>query len=254
MSSIRVEDPRKRRPTSRRVFGALPQFRAASFVPPAGDEVDLDARVEVAERLGELLGTHPPVATDQLAALVAFDLCKRRPNRQSSERRLEGRRTTYPRACDPDRQHPRPDRERDRGRGRHHDRTIVGRPLHGRDVLRALDTVLQQDLESLREAQQQVGMGDDGLSAGSAAERRELADLLDGDDLPGHIARIRSIAGAHPNGASCCDARQQRARRVEARRASPASSRPILGRRRGGARRSPEAAGRSRPQRGGLSG
>ena len=52
------------------MFGALPQFRAASFVPAVDDEVSLEVRADLAERLGQLIGTRPPVATDQLATLV----------------------------------------------------------------------------------------------------------------------------------------------------------------------------------------
>jgi hypothetical protein len=60
-------------------------------------------------------------------------------------------------------------------------------------MLRDLDTVLQHDLDTLRDAQLQAKAGDGGLTAELASERKELVDLLDGDDLPGHIAQIRAI-------------------------------------------------------------
>jgi hypothetical protein len=176
-----------------RVFGALPQFRAASFVPPVDDEVSLDVRAELAERLGELLGTHPPVATDQLAVLVRATFASDVQITSRVNAGLRGAGLPIPEpvtrtASILDRIENGTDAE------------VVTTTAQswvdlsrGREVLRALDTVLQQDLESLRAAQQQVRGGDDGLSTGLAAERRELADLLDGDDLPGHIARIRSI-------------------------------------------------------------
>ena len=177
-----------------RVFGALPQFRAASFVPPLGDEVDLETRVEVAERLGELLGTHPPVATDQLAALVRTTF--------ASDLHITGRVSAGLRGAGLPIPEPatRTASILDRIENGT-DAEVVTTAAQswldlssGRDLLRALDTVLQQDLDTLRDAQQQVRAGDDGLKADLASERRELADLLDGDDLPGHIARIRSIA------------------------------------------------------------
>ena len=176
-----------------RVFGALPQFRAASFVPPVDDEVSLDVRAELAERLGELLGTHPPVATDQLADLAraTFSSDVQVASRVSAGLRGAGLPIPEPvtrTASILDRIENGIDAE------------VVTTTAQswvdlssGREVLRSLDTVLQRDLETLREAQQQVKAGDDGLSADLASERRELADLLDGDDLPGHIARIRSI-------------------------------------------------------------
>lgn len=176
-----------------RVFSALPQFRAASFVPALGDEVDLETRVEVAERLGELLGNHPAVATDQLAALVrsTFASDVQIASRVSAGLRGAGLPIPEPvtrTASILDRIENGTDAE------------VVTTTAQswvdlssGRDFLRALDTILQQDLEALREAQLQVRSGDDGLTPESAIERRELADLLDGDDLAGHIARIRSI-------------------------------------------------------------
>lgn len=176
-----------------RVFGALPQFRAASFVPPVDDEVSLDVRAELAERLGEVLGTHPPVATDQLAALVRtmFASDVRITSRVSAGLRGAGLSIPEPvtrSASILDRIENGTDAE------------VVTATAQswidlssGRHILRALDTVLQHDLETLRDAQQEVKADDDGLTVDLADERRELADLLGSDHLPDHIARIRSI-------------------------------------------------------------
>jgi len=60
----RLKDPRDRRLEN--VFGKLPAFRAAAFVPQR--EVDLDMRARVAKRLRQVTGQREPIATDQLAA------------------------------------------------------------------------------------------------------------------------------------------------------------------------------------------
>jgi hypothetical protein len=176
-----------------RVFGALPQFRAASFVPALGDEVDLETRVEVAERLGELLGTHPPVATDQLAGLVRSSFASDIQIASRVVASLRGVGLPIPEPV------TRTSSILDRIENGT-DAEVVTTTAQswvdlssGRESLRGLDTLIQQDLETLRDAQQQVRAGDDGLSVELASERREVGDLLDGDDLPGHIARIRSI-------------------------------------------------------------
>jgi hypothetical protein len=176
-----------------RVFGALPQFRAASFVPPVDDEVPLDVRAELAERLGKLLGTHPPVATDQLATLVRSTFAS---DVQIVSRVTAGLRGLGLPVPEPvtrcagilDRIENGTDAE-----------TVTTTAQSwldltaARDLLGGLDTVLDQDLETLREAQQQMKAGDDGLTAAQAAERQELDDLLGHDNLADNIARIRSI-------------------------------------------------------------
>lgn len=176
-----------------RVFGALPQFRAASFVPPVDDEVSLDIRADLAERLGELLGTHPPVATDQLAALVRSTFAN---DVQIVSRVTAGLRGVGLPVPEPvtrcagilDRIENGTDAEAVTTTAQSWiDLTAA------RDLLSGLDTVLDQDLETLREAQQQTKAGDDGLTAEQVAERQELADHLGDDDLAGNIARIRSI-------------------------------------------------------------
>jgi hypothetical protein len=176
-----------------RVFGALPQFRAASFVPPVDDEVPLDIRAELAERIGGLLGTHPSVATDQLAELVRVTFA---PDLQVASRvsaSLRGAGLPIPEPVN------RTSAILERIENGTDAEVVTATAQSwvdlssGRDILQALDNVLQQDLETLRDAQQQVRIGKEGLSSELAGELRELADLLDGDDLSGHIARIRSI-------------------------------------------------------------
>jgi hypothetical protein len=176
-----------------RVFGALPQFRTASFVPPVDDEVSLDIRAELAERLGELLGTHPPVATDQLAKLVRRSFAS---DVQIASRVRAGLRGAGLPIPDPVTQTASILDRIENGT----DTDVVTTAAQswvnlstGRDLLRDLDALLQHDLDTLREAQQQAKAGDGGLTAELASERVELVDLLDGDDLPGHIARIRAI-------------------------------------------------------------
>jgi hypothetical protein len=56
-----------------------------------------------------------------------------------------------------------------------------------------LDTVVQQDLETLRSAQSAASAGAEGLAADLVGERLELADLLAAEELPANIARIRAI-------------------------------------------------------------
>jgi len=61
---VRIASPRDSR--LERVFGTLPGFRAATFVPQR--EVDPDMKARVAKRLHKLTGNRPPLATDQLAS------------------------------------------------------------------------------------------------------------------------------------------------------------------------------------------
>jgi hypothetical protein len=177
-----------------RVFGALPQFRAASFVPPVDDDVPLDIRAELAERLGELLGTHPPIATDQLAKLARHSFASDVQIASRVRAGLRGAGLSIPDSISQtasilDRIENGTDTD------------VVTTAAQswvnlssGRELLRDLDAMLQHDLDTLRDAQQQANAGDGGLTAELASERMELVDLLDGDDLPGHVARIRAIS------------------------------------------------------------
>ncbi|MBX7132279.1 MAG: BREX system P-loop protein BrxC [Fimbriimonadaceae bacterium] len=176
-----------------RVFGALPQFRAASFVPPADEEVDLNVRGELAQRLAEMLGTRPSVATDQLAALVrsTFASDVQIASRVSASLRALGLEIPEPVA----RVSGVLDRIENDG-----DPEVVTTTaqswlnlLAGRKMLAGLDTVLEQDLPTLREAQRQVTASEDGLDNELRAQRDQLADLLGGEDIPKYIAQIRSI-------------------------------------------------------------
>ena len=63
----------------------------------------------------------------------------------------------------------------------------------GREALVALETVVQQDLETLRSAQSAASAGDEGLAADVVTERLELVDLLAAEELPANIAWIRAI-------------------------------------------------------------
>lgn len=176
-----------------RVFGALPQFRAASFVPPIDDDVPLDVRAELAERLGELLGTHPPIATDQLAELVrtTFASDVQIASRVNAGLRGAGLRTPEPVT--------RTTSILDRMEAGTDSETVTTAAQSwndltaGRDLLEDLDEILEHDLPTLRHAHQQVALGDDHLTTELIAERAELADLLAGDDLAANIARIRAI-------------------------------------------------------------
>jgi len=176
-----------------RVFGAIPQFRAASFVPPVDDEVPLDVRAELAERLGQLLGAHPPVATDQLASLVRSTFAS---DVQIVSRVIAGLRGVGVFVPEPiSRCSGLLDRIENGS-----DAEVVTTTAQswidltaGRSLLGGLDTLLNQDLETLREAKEQLGAGDGGLTVDQISERQELSDLLAHDDLVGSIARIRSI-------------------------------------------------------------
>jgi hypothetical protein len=175
-----------------RVFSALPQFRAASFVPPADDEVDLNVRAELAERLGELLGTRPSVATDQLAALVRTTFASDIQIASRVSASLRGLGMEIPETI------VRVTGILDRIESGLDPEVVTTTAQSwqnlatGRKTLAGLDTLLSQDLATLREAQRQADLGDDGLDADLIAERQRLVDLLGGDDLATHIAQIRS--------------------------------------------------------------
>ena len=176
------------------MFGALPQFRAASFVPAVDDEVSLEVRADLAERLGQLIGTRPPVATDQLATLVRSTFA---PDMQIASRVSAGIRGLGLKV-------PEPVTRASQVLERFDDAsdpevvTTTARSwvdlTAGREALVALDTVVQQDLETLRSAQSAASAGDEGLAADLVSERLELVDLLAAEELPANIARIRTTS------------------------------------------------------------
>ena len=175
------------------MFGALPQFRAASFVPPVDDEVSLEVRADLAERLWQLIGTRSPVATDQLATLVRSTFA---PDMQIASRVSAGIRGLGLKVPEPvTRASQVLERFDDAS-----DPEVVTTTAQswvdltaGREALVALDTVVQQDLETLRSAQSAASAGDEGLAADLVTERLELVDLLAAEELPANIARIRAI-------------------------------------------------------------
>lgn len=176
-----------------RVFGALPSFRAASFVPPIDDDVPLDVRAELAEHIGELLGSHPPIATDQLAQLVrsTFGSDVQIASRVNAGLCGAGLRVPEPvtrTASILDRIENGTDSETVTTAAQSWNDLTTGRVL-----LEDFDKILEQDLATLRDAHQQIVLGDEHLTPELAEERAELADLLASDDLATNIARIRAI-------------------------------------------------------------
>lgn len=176
-----------------RVFGALPQFRSASFVPPVDDQVSLEVRADLAERLGQLIGTRPPVATDQLSSLVRSTFAPDVSIASRVSAGLRGLGLKVPESVT--RASAVLERFNDAS-----DAEVVTTTAQswrdltaGREALVALDAVVQQDLDTLRSAQAAVAAGDDGLSTDLAAERAELIDLLGAEELPVNVARIRAI-------------------------------------------------------------
>jgi hypothetical protein len=176
-----------------RVFGALPQFRAASFVPPVGDDVPLDVRAELAQRLGELLGTHPPVGTDQLARLVRTTFAGDVQIAGRVNASLRGAGLRIPETV------TRTTSILDRVEAGTDSETVTTAAQSwidltaGRDFIEDLDEILEHDLTTLRDAHQQIGLGIDCLTPELTAEPAELVDLLASDDLVPNIARIRAI-------------------------------------------------------------
>jgi len=176
-----------------RVFGALPQFRAASFVPPIDDDVPLDVRAELAKRLGELLGTRPPIATDHLAELVRTTFASDVQIASRVNAGLRGAGLRIPEAV------TRTTSILDRIQAGTDAETVTTAAQSwidltaGRTLLEGLGAILEHDLATLRDAKEQVELGDDHLTAELTAERAELVDLLASDDLPASIARIRAI-------------------------------------------------------------
>jgi hypothetical protein len=157
------------------------------------DEVSLEVRADLAERLGQLIGTRPPVATDQLAALVRSTFVS---DAQIASRVTAGLRGLGLKVPEPiTRASEVLERLDDAS-----DAEVVTTTAQswvdlaaGREALVAMDTVVQQDLETLRSAQSAANAGDEGLAAGLVTERLELVDLLAAEGLPASIARIRSI-------------------------------------------------------------
>jgi hypothetical protein len=175
------------------VFTTLPRFRATGFRPPAGTDVSLERRVELAQRL-EHIGHRPPGhSTDVLAIAVREVFLLGQEPTIRVESILNGLGIVPPEVIT----RTRALLERVAG----DDNVDVVTTAHdtwadlvaGRTAVTHLDGLLQTSLDDLRMAQRESRRSPNDLTDVLAAEHGELRDLLAAGDLTDHAARIIAI-------------------------------------------------------------
>lgn len=175
------------------VFRTLPSFRAASFRLQADDEVDLEVRTKVAERLGELTGAPPSPVIDALGPLLRStfasdaEACDRvgaalRPLRISVPEAVERTAAIISRL-----------REGSDGETVRTAAETWADLLAGRQVVKKLDAALTDDPHTLGDAIAQVREGPGGLDHEERADFVRLSDLVSGGDLAEYLGQVRTL-------------------------------------------------------------
>ena len=189
-------------------FGTLPRFRAAAFEPPADSDVSLEVRVGLAERLehgGWQLSGH---STGALAAAVREMFGAEREAAVRVAAALQGLGIAVPGPVTRTRQLI----ERLAGSDDIDTVTTAHNTwadlIDGRDATNRLDRFVSDHLDELRVAQQEASRSSSGLSEEHRSAHDELVELLSGDDLVAHAARITGLAR------SLSDVRQAAARQT----------------------------------------
>ena len=176
-----------------RVFGALPQFRAASFDPPSDEGPDLTTRTRLAEELSNRLGERIPHDVENLSAAVRSTFTPEAEICSRVAAKLQGAALRVPEPVEQtrvalDRIAHAPDAEVIT------DAASIWTDLtSGIETVWKLDEVLEHDLETLQRARKQIDAGGAGLGTEQADELRELRDLVAAGDFAREIARIRGI-------------------------------------------------------------
>jgi hypothetical protein len=176
-----------------RVLGTIPAFRAASFTPQA-DEVDVVTRTKVARQLAELTGERPSPAIEALAPLLrsTFGPDSGTCDRVSTALRALG--LTVPQAVT--RTAGIVERLLD-GSEKDAVRTAAqawADLASGRKTVQALDRVVDEDIDALRDAVAEVQAGAAGLGEDTEADLATLRDLLAAGDLADHLAEIKACS------------------------------------------------------------
>lgn len=182
-----------------KVFATIPAFRSATFAPQR--ELDVELRARVARRLGDLTGTQPPLAVEELAAAARSAFGADSASCQRVTAGLGALGLAVPEAV------ARAQRLiTDIGTGADDDVVKTADEtwadlVAGRDLARRLDASLDADaLALLRRALDEARRGTTELGEEPVAAAEELADLLDAADLAGQLGRIRALVDTLSNG------------------------------------------------------
>ena len=187
----RIANPRD--PRLDRVFGTLPGFRTATFVPQR--EVDPDMRARVAKRLQDLSGEKPPLAAEHLARQIREFFG---PDRERFARVLATLRALGI---------PAPEaviraESMISGFSDSSDEEVIklcdeawADLVSGRTLMHHLDGLLDQDgVELLRQGREILHHGADGLGSEAKTDLATLRDLLaSSESLHEHVGEIRSL-------------------------------------------------------------
>lgn len=178
-----------------RILTNLPAFRSASFRLQTGG-VPLEARTQVAERLGDLTGALPSPALDALAPLLRKTFGPDSAACDRVDRALRALGIAAPQAVQQisdivARLKDGSDEETVRTAAETWADLIAGRK-----VVHKLDEVVQrdEDLGALRTALAEVRQGAAGLDESAREDASRLTDLLAAGDLADHLGEIRSLA------------------------------------------------------------
>jgi hypothetical protein len=175
-----------------KVFGTLPGFRSATFLPQR--ELDADTRARVARRLGEQTGDRPPLAADQLAGRLRghFKPVAEAAGRVEATFRGLG-------VAAPEGVHRA--REIAAGLAEADDAEVIktcddtwADLVEGQEQARRLDRQVDEHaLQALRAARDEVERRPAGLGEEAQAAHARLADLLRAPDLADRLAEIRTL-------------------------------------------------------------
>ncbi len=176
-----------------RVFGRIPDFRSASFAPPATDGPSLEARVAVAERLGALTGAKPPIDPAGLAAELrrAFgsdvEVCA------TVIATLNGADLQVPEVLTRTQNILGSIRDGSDSEAISSAADTWADLVDGRESVRKLRETIDEDLPVIRRARAEIRAGSDGLPDRATSALTELADLVAAGDFLTHRGRIRAL-------------------------------------------------------------
>ncbi len=179
-----------------RVFERIPDFRSASFKPPAHEGPDITMRVDVAERLSTLTGTKEP---HDLAGLAASLRTFFAPDAESCAKivaTLRGADAPIPEYVLRTQSIVGPLRDSSDGEVVTTAAQTWADLVAGRDAMRRLAESLDDDIDLIRRARGEVQAGAAALPETVAVELAELRDLLTAGDLVTHRGRIAAITQA----------------------------------------------------------
>jgi len=172
----------------------MPGFRSASFRPPQSTGPTLEVRTDLAEKLGHLIGSKPPIAVEGLAKAIRDRFLDLGEICTKVESTLRGAALRIPDAV------TRTGELVARLRAANDDEVVS--TAHGawadlrsgEQTVKELAAVLESDLETLRRAAGLVAGGSEALGNDYSEDLARLADVLEAGDYAANRGLIRALA------------------------------------------------------------